>query len=47
MVTDTALFRGTHYHTMNDVRAVVDTERLARITIGLERVIDGLVGQGL
>lgn len=47
MVTDTALFRGTHYHTKNDVRAVVDTERLARITIGLERVIDGLVGQGL
>jgi len=42
MVTDTALFRGTHYHTKDDVRAVVDVERLARITVGLERVIDAL-----
>lgn len=42
MVTDTALFRGTHYHTRNDVRAVVDVERLARIEGGLERVLDAL-----
>ena len=42
MVTDTALFRGTHYHKQGDVRAVVDVERLARVTVGLEHVLDAL-----
>jgi hypothetical protein len=39
MVTDTALFRDPHYHRRSDVPANLDFERLARVVVGLERVI--------
>jgi Zn-dependent M28 family amino/carboxypeptidase len=39
MVTDTALFRYSHYHLPSDTPDKVDYERLARITKGLERVV--------
>jgi Zn-dependent M28 family amino/carboxypeptidase len=39
MVTDTALFRYPHYHRPSDTPDKVDYERLARVTMGLERVI--------
>jgi len=39
MVTDTAPFRYPHYHRASDTPDKVDTESLARIVKGLERVI--------
>jgi hypothetical protein len=39
MVTDTAPFRDPHYHRATDVAANLDYERLARVVVGLERVI--------
>jgi Peptidase family M28 len=42
MVTDTALFRYPHYHEPTDTPDKVDTERLARITKGIERVVRDL-----
>lgn len=39
MITDTALFRYPHYHTANDTVDKVDAMALARITSGIERVI--------
>ena len=39
MVTDTALFRDPHSHRRSDVPANLDFERLARVVVGLERVI--------
>lgn len=43
MVTDTAPFRYPHYHTVLDTPDKVDSERIARVTMGLERVIRALV----
>ncbi len=43
MVTDTAPFRYPHYHEPTDTPDKVDTESLARITKGMERVIRDLV----
>jgi Zn-dependent M28 family amino/carboxypeptidase len=43
MVTDTALFRYPHYHRPTDTPDKVDTERLARLVKGIERVIRDLV----
>lgn len=37
MVTDTALFRYPEYHTPRDLPEKVDYEKLARITIGIEK----------
>jgi hypothetical protein len=37
MVTDTALYRYPHYHTLRDTPDKLDYERLARIVRGLER----------
>lgn len=42
MVTDTALYRYPHYHTVADTVDKVDAEGLARITKGIERVIKDL-----
>jgi hypothetical protein len=44
MVTDTAPFRYPHYHTVADTPEKLDYERMARVVLGLERVIDDLVG---
>lgn len=42
MVTDTALFRYPHYHTANDLPEHIDYERMARVVLGVERVIEEL-----
>jgi Peptidase family M28 len=42
MVTDTALFRYPHYHRATDTPDKVDTESLARVVKGMERVIRDL-----
>ena len=39
MVTDTALYRYPHYHLPSDTPDKVDTEKLARITRGVERMV--------
>ena len=39
MITDTALFRYPHYHLPTDTPDKVDTERLARVVKGIERVV--------
>ena len=43
MVTDTAVFRYPHYHEPTDTPDKVDTERLARVVKGMERVVRDLV----
>ena len=43
MVTDTAPFRYPHYHEPTDTPDKVDTERLARVVKGMERVVRDLV----
>ena len=43
MITDTAIFRYPHYHEPTDTPDKVDTERLARIVKGIERVVRDLV----
>lgn len=43
MITDTAPFRYPHYHTPEDTPDKLDFERMARITIGLERVLRAVV----
>ena len=43
MVTDTALFRYRHYHTAEDTVDKIDFDRMARVVVGLERVIRDLV----
>ena len=39
MLTDTALYRYPHYHLPSDTPDKVDTEKLARITRGVERIV--------
>jgi hypothetical protein len=46
MITDTANFRDRHYHTPMDLPANVDTESMARLVSGLDRVIGELVKLG-
>ncbi|HXZ52923.1 MAG TPA: M28 family peptidase [Burkholderiales bacterium] len=46
MVTDTAVFRYPHYHTLRDTPDKVGYERLARVVIGLESVLRDLAGPG-
>jgi len=43
VITDTALFRYPHYHQPSDTPDKVDTEKLARITRGIERVVRDMV----
>ena len=42
MVTDTALFRYPHYHLPSDTPDKVDSEQLARVVKGIERVVRDL-----
>ena len=42
MVTDTAVFRYPHYHTLRDTPDQLSYERLARVAIGLEAVLRDL-----
>jgi hypothetical protein len=42
MVTDTAPFRYPHYHRLTDTPDKIDYERLARVTVGLQRVVRDL-----
>lgn len=44
MVTDSAPYRYPYYHTTEDTPDKVDFDRMARVTMGLERVIRRLVG---
>ena len=39
MVTDTAPFRYPYYHTANDTPDKVDYDRMARVVLGLKRVV--------
>jgi len=43
MVTDTAPFRNPYYHEPDDLPETVDYESLARVTLGLEKMLRGLV----
>jgi hypothetical protein len=43
-ITDTAPFRYPHYHTAADTPDKVDYDRLARVTVGLSRVVADLAG---
>jgi Zn-dependent M28 family amino/carboxypeptidase len=43
MITDTAPFRYPHYHQPSDTPDKVDSEKLARVVKGIERVIRDLV----
>jgi hypothetical protein len=48
VVTDTAPFRNPHYHGPSDRAGMLDYERLARVTMGLRDVVEGLArGQPL
>jgi hypothetical protein len=42
MVTDTALFRDPTYHRSSDIASNLDFERLARVVVGLQRVVEEL-----
>jgi hypothetical protein len=42
MVTDTALFRDPTYHRHSDIAPNLDYQRLARVVVGLERVVHDL-----
>ncbi|MBM4779667.1 MAG: hypothetical protein GQE15_18340 [Archangiaceae bacterium] len=42
MVTDTAPFRNPNYHEATDLPPTMDFERLARVTLGLEAVVQQL-----
>ena len=46
MVTDTALFRYPHYHTLRDTPDKLSYERLARVVKGLEAVVRDLASGG-
>jgi Zn-dependent M28 family amino/carboxypeptidase len=46
MVTDTALFRYEHYHSVTDTPDKIDYARLARVTAGMARVAVDLAGPG-
>lgn len=43
MVTDTAVFRDPHYHTVDDLPDRLDTESMARVTLGLAAVLEDFV----
>jgi Zn-dependent M28 family amino/carboxypeptidase len=46
-VTDTAPYRYAHYHKVTDTPDKVDHERLARVTLGLQHVVEVLLEKGL
>ena len=45
MVTDTAFFRNPHYHQPTDTPDRLDYDRMARVTVGLSRVIETLANE--
>ncbi len=45
MVTDTAPFRYAHYHTAEDTPDKVDYDRLARVVVGLDKVLAELANR--
>ncbi|WP_419191137.1 M28 family peptidase [Saltatorellus ferox] len=45
MVTDTAVFRDPYYHTSEDLPERLDTESLARVTLGLAAVLEEFVSE--
>ncbi len=47
MITDTANFRSTYYHTLQDTIETLDLDRLTRVVLGLEQVIAVLSGTPL
>ncbi len=42
MITDTAPFRYPHYHTPQDTPDRIDYDRLARVVMGVSRVVEVL-----
>jgi hypothetical protein len=46
MVTDTAYFRNTYYHTPEDTADKLDFESMARVVHGLAGMVEGLAGAG-
>jgi hypothetical protein len=46
MLTDTAVFRYPHYHTRHDTPDKIDYDRLARVVVGVERIVKNLVSNG-
>jgi len=44
MITDTAPFRYPFYHTSEDTPDKIDFDRMARVVVGLEKVIAELTG---
>jgi Zn-dependent M28 family amino/carboxypeptidase len=45
MITDTAFFRNPNYHEPSDLPETIDYDRLARLTAGLEHLIEELADQ--
>ncbi len=46
MVTDTAYYRNTYYHTPEDTVDKLDFESMARVVHGLAGMVEGLAGVG-
>jgi Zn-dependent M28 family amino/carboxypeptidase len=46
MVTDTAYYRNTYYHTPEDTADKLDFESMARVVHGLAGMVEGLAGMG-
>jgi hypothetical protein len=44
LVTDTGPFRNGNYHLASDTAATLDFERMARVVMGLLRVIEDAAG---
>jgi len=44
MVTDTAPFRNPNYHQSTDTADTLDYDSMARVTLGLQRVLEELAG---
>jgi peptidase M28-like protein len=42
MITDTAPFRYRYYHTANDTPDHLDFEKMARVVVGIRKVVEGL-----
>ena len=42
MLTDTAIFRNPHYHRATDTPDTLDFDRMARVVLGIERVVRSL-----
>jgi Zn-dependent M28 family amino/carboxypeptidase len=45
MVTDTAFYRYPHYHLATDTPEKLDYERMARLTLGLRKMLDELIAR--